>query len=81
MEDVRQMLPAALTQMVRLGLPGVHEPGLELELSDEDLALYDGWGEAKTKQKKSSLYFGFQGVKRHQRPLFFFQYLKQTPEF
>lgn len=42
MEDVRQMLPPELTQMVRLGLPGVHEPGLELELSDEDLALYDG---------------------------------------
>lgn len=26
-----------LTEMVRLGLPGVHESGLEQELSDEDL--------------------------------------------
>lgn len=49
MEDVRQMLPPELTHMVRLGLPGVHEPGLELELSDEDLALYDGRGEQNIK--------------------------------
>lgn len=28
-----------LTEMDRLGLPGVHEPGLEQELSDEDLML------------------------------------------
>lgn len=28
-----------LTEMVLLGLPGVHEPGLEQELSEEDLML------------------------------------------
>lgn len=28
-----------LTEMVRPGLPGVHEPGLEQELSEEDLTL------------------------------------------
>lgn len=28
-----------LTEMDRLGLPGVHELGLEQELSDEDLML------------------------------------------
>lgn len=39
MKDVRQMRPPELTQIVRLGLPGGHEPGLELELSEEDLAL------------------------------------------
>lgn len=37
MEDVKQMLSPELTQIVRAGLPGVHEPGLEQELSDEDL--------------------------------------------
>jgi len=26
-----------LTQMVRPGLPGVHEPGLEQELSEEEV--------------------------------------------
>lgn len=53
------MLPPELTQMVRLGLPGVHEPGLELELSDEDLALYDG-GE-KPKPNTKPLLFWFSG--------------------
>lgn len=37
MEDAEQILSLGLTQMVRPGLPGVHEPGLEQELSDEDL--------------------------------------------
>lgn len=37
MEGVKQMLSQELTQIVRPGLPGVHEPGLEQELSDEDL--------------------------------------------
>lgn len=36
-EDAKQMLLLELTQIVRPGLPGVHEPGLEEELSDEDL--------------------------------------------
>lgn len=63
MEDVRQMLLPELTQMVRLGLPGVHEPGLELELSDEDLAFYDG--EKAKSQTQSHFYFGSQDVKRH----------------
>lgn len=40
MEDNQQLMwPPGLTQIARLGLPGVHEPGLELELSEEDLAL------------------------------------------
>lgn len=34
---VKQMSSPELTQMVRPGLPGVQEPGRELELSDEDL--------------------------------------------
>lgn len=36
-EDADQMMSPELTQIVRPGLPGVHEPGLEQELSDEDL--------------------------------------------
>lgn len=39
-EDAEQMLLPELTQIVRSGLPGVHEPGLEQELSDEDLVGY-----------------------------------------
>lgn len=31
-----------LTEIVRLGLLGGHEPGLEHELSDEDLMVYGG---------------------------------------
>lgn len=46
MEDGEQMLSSQLTQIVRPGLPGVHEPGLEQELSDEDLVGY-------AKKKKS----------------------------
>lgn len=42
MEDVRRALSPELTQIVRPGLPGVHEPGLEQELSDEDLVLWEG---------------------------------------
>lgn len=38
----KQMTSNGLTQIVRLGLPGVHEPGLEEELSDEDLVLWGG---------------------------------------
>lgn len=38
-EDVKQTLSPELTQIDRPGLPGVHEPGLEQELSDEDLVL------------------------------------------
>lgn len=39
MHDVLVMWLPVLTQIVRLGLPGVHEPGLELELSEDDLAI------------------------------------------
>lgn len=42
-----------LTQIVRLGLPGVHELGLELELSEEDLALW------KNKRKIKWLFKSF----------------------
>lgn len=37
MEDATQVSSPELTQIFRPGLPGVHEPGLEQELSDEDL--------------------------------------------
>lgn len=39
MEDLWRTLLFELTQIVRPGLPGVHEPGLEDELSDEDVGL------------------------------------------